>query len=79
MGGMEPTPTEPGLFAWLFDRDYFKSLRYWRWDVLGCCCLAAAVTPADPVSLLIVGIPLTAAWLLIRYAIVCSWSKGDRG
>jgi hypothetical protein len=78
MRGMEPTPTEPGLFAWLFDRDYFKSLRYWRWDVLVCSCLAAVVTPADPVSLLIVFVPLTAAWLLIRYAIVQHFSKTDR-
>jgi len=74
---MEPKPTDP-IVEWLFPRDYFKSLRHWRRDVLVCCLLAAAVTPADPISLLIVAVPLTAAWLLIRYAIACQLSKDDR-
>jgi len=76
---MEPTPPEIELLHWLFPPDYFQSMRFWRRDVIACWLLTALVTPSDPVSLLVVAVPLTAAWLLIRYAIVRNWSKDDRG
>ncbi len=76
---MEPTPDDVSLVQWLLNRDFFKSMRYWRRDVLGCGCLAAAVAPSDPLNMLIVAVPLTAAWLLIRYAIAHNFTKDENG
>ena len=59
-------------------RDHIHSLSNWRLDVIGCLFLAAAVTPADPFSLLAVFIPLSAVWLLMRYVIVRHLATAER-
>jgi hypothetical protein len=48
--------------------EYFCSLRYWPWDVVGCFFLAAVVTPAEPYSLLWF-VPIAIAWLAFRFVL----------
>jgi hypothetical protein len=76
--GMNEKRNGRGLFERLFDREYFRSLCHWKIDACICSCLAAAVTPPVPDSLLIVAIPLTVVWLLIRQFIACRLWKLER-
>jgi hypothetical protein len=78
--GMGTKPIGRGLFEWLFNRCYFRSLRSWRVDVIWCFILATVVTPAEPYSLfivLIVACSMATAWLVTRYAIARNLSKSN--
>ena len=50
-------------------RRYFESMSYWRLDVIVCFVISAVVTPADPISMLFVFVPLVVIWMIIRFAI----------
>jgi Sec-independent protein secretion pathway component TatC len=42
---------------------FTKTGRRWMWGVLPCFIVGAAVTPADPGTMLAVALPLTAAFI----------------
>jgi Sec-independent protein secretion pathway component TatC len=49
--------------------EHFRTLDGWRLDVVAIIVFSAVVTPADPYSMLILGVILIAPWMLLRYAI----------
>lgn len=48
-------------------RNYFRSMRNWPVDVVVCYFGAMLLTPADPVSHVLVFLPLLAVWMIVRY------------
>ena len=46
---------------------YFRTLRFWWRDLLGCFLLTMLVTPADPHSLRHFFLPLASGWMTFRY------------
>lgn len=54
---------------------YFKSLRFWYVDVICGYLFACLVTPADPLSALIVFVPLMAIWLPFRFFLSRRFSR----
>ena len=47
--------------------NYFKTLRFWWVDLVICYGVACTITPADPMSAIVVFVPTFVVWMTIRY------------
>jgi hypothetical protein len=59
-------------------REYFRSLRYWPYDLAGCFLAILLLTPADPFSLQMYFPPLVGMWICLRWLVALVLSQRDR-